>query len=284
MTGGTIITRCPGCATAFRASESQLTARDGQVRCGRCEAIFDATEHAVPAVPPSAPQPAEHPNDSNSPPPPNLPEVLILTPAPAQDTATAIEESTTADTPKADVDVQASSVDPNLEFDFERSPKPAGAARARFSWAALVVLACVLAAQIAYHFRGDISLAFPAVKPYVLELCADLGCDLPLPRRSDLMSIESSDLQADTINPNVMVLSATLRNRAPYAQLPPALELTLTDPQDLPAARRVLAATDYLARGATQDLFPASTEISVKVFFDASAVKATGYRLYLFYP
>jgi len=60
--------------------------------------------------------------------------------------------------------------------------------------------------------------------------------------------------------------------------------LTLTDPQDLPAARRVLAATDYLARGATQDLFPASTEISVKVFFDASAVKATGYRLYLFYP
>jgi len=213
-----------------------------------------------------------------------LPEVLILTPAPAQDTATAIEESTTADTPKADVDVQASSVDPNLEFDFERSPKPAGAARARFSWAALVVLACVLAAQIAYHFRGDISLAFPAVKPYVLELCADLGCDLPLPRRSDLMSIESSDLQADTINPNVMVLSATLRNRAPYAQLPPALELTLTDPQGLPVARRVLAATDYLARGATQDLFPASTEISVKVFFDASAVKATGYRLYLFYP
>ena len=36
------ITRCPACATTFRVSESQLRARAGQVRCGRCGALFDA--------------------------------------------------------------------------------------------------------------------------------------------------------------------------------------------------------------------------------------------------
>jgi len=37
-----MITRCPACATAFRVTESQLRARSGQVRCGRCGALFDA--------------------------------------------------------------------------------------------------------------------------------------------------------------------------------------------------------------------------------------------------
>ena len=86
-----------------------------------------------------------------------------------------------------------------------------------------------------------------------------------------------------------MVLTASLRNRAPFAQTPPALELTLTDTQDQPVARRVLTSADYLGPGTlagsgASALIPAGTEIPVKVFFDASALKATGYRLYLFYP
>src|SRR5258708_21290204 len=37
-----MITRCPTCATAFRVTETQLSARAGRVRCGRCGAVFDA--------------------------------------------------------------------------------------------------------------------------------------------------------------------------------------------------------------------------------------------------
>ena len=282
MTGGTIITRCPGCATAFRASESQLTARDGRVRCGQCKTIFDARVHAVPANrPPIAPSESGTTSE-NATEFPDLPEGLVLTHAPAQDPVAAIADTTLADA--ATTNAPSVSADPNLEFDFDRSPKPAGAVAALLAWTALALLVGVLAAQIAFHYRGEITLAFPEFKPYAQELCADLGCDLPLPRRSELLSIEVSDLQADPVNPGVMVLSATLRNRAPYAQLPPALELTLTDPQDKAVARRVLAATDYLARGAEENSFPASTEMPIKVFFDASAIKATGYRLYLFYP
>ena len=49
-------------------------------------------------------------------------------------------------------------------------------------------------------------------------------------------------------------------------------------------ARRVLTVADYVGRAAADNLFPAGSEIPVKVYFEASSVKATGYRLYLFYP
>ena len=99
------------------------------------------------------------------------------------------------------------------------------------------------------------------------------------------MSIEASDLQADTTNPNVMVLSATLKNRAIFNQQHPLLELTLTDAQDQPVVRRVLAPQDYLGKAVnTQTGFAANTETAIKVFIEGSQVKATGYRLYLFYP
>ena len=41
------LTRCPGCSTVFRITAEQLALREGQVRCGRCRAVFDANDHLV---------------------------------------------------------------------------------------------------------------------------------------------------------------------------------------------------------------------------------------------
>ena len=40
----TLATRCPACDTVFRVVQDQLKVADGWVRCGRCEAVFDARE------------------------------------------------------------------------------------------------------------------------------------------------------------------------------------------------------------------------------------------------
>ena len=61
-----------------------------------------------------------------------------------------------------------------------------------------------------------------------------------MPRRPDLLSLESSDLQADNRRDGLIVLNAVIRNRAPFAQEHPALELTLTDAADKAVLRRVL--------------------------------------------
>jgi len=240
-----MITRCPICRTTFRVTAEQLDARNGKVRCGKCTTVFDARE-------------AMHAEERG------------LRPGGAAESADNLAQL--IDWPESPAP--------------EPEASPPGALLRRRSWlAGSVLLALVLIAQTGFHFRGEIALLLPETKPLLARLCASFGCDLPLPRRAELMSIESSDLQADPSNPSVMVLTATLRNRATFPQSHPSLELSLTDLQDQPLARRVLGPRDYLGQGASLNTsFPANSELPVKMFIEASALKATGYRLYLFYP
>jgi predicted Zn finger-like uncharacterized protein len=305
-----MITHCPSCHTHFRVYAEQLAARAGQVRCGKCSRVFDALEHLIEEIAPArTPRPkldfeAMRADAADAEPAPesatsealdidaNVHEHVVVqaadcvaeAPEPGVDLAGAAKSAAAIAEP---VKAEQVAVSGASAFGFEPglAAEPATPAR-RWPWLlGSLLLLLMLLAQAAYHFRSAITLLFPETKPYAVTLCASLGCELTLPRRIEMMSIEASDLQADTTNPNVMVLSATLKNRAIFNQQHPLLELTLTDAQDQPVVRRVLAPHDYLAEAVnTQTGFAANTEIAIKVFIEGSDVKATGYRLYLFYP
>jgi predicted Zn finger-like uncharacterized protein len=298
-----MITCCPSCHTFFRVHADQLAARAGQVRCGKCNRVFDAFEQLIEeSAPARAPQSEPgfeavrtHAADAGRAPEPvaseepNMgaaaqePEIAQAADLVAEAPEAAVSEPSTAQ--PADAKPLTAAGASTFGFGLRAAAEPALPAR-RWPWLlGALLLLLILLAQAAYHYRGAIALLFPEVKPYAAALCASLGCELPLPRRIDLTSIEASDLQADTINPNIMVLSATLKNRAIFNQQYPLLELTLTDAQDQPVVRRVLAPQDYLGKATnTQSGFAANTEIAIKVFIEGSQVRATGYRLYLFYP
>lgn len=292
-----LITRCIACGTRFRLTLEQLDARGGRVRCGACRSVFDARESLRLADDEPAPQqnaPAELRREDD--------------PAPA-DTSPLQGPDDAPDAPGEPVDAQpadepepASPPDEHVFFEPPESVESGPAAAATASgfdfgpaperrrrtglWATgCLLLVLVLAGQALFHWRGTIALLLPESKPYLDQTCAALGCSLPLPRKSELMSIESSDLQGHPNNPAVMVLIATLRNRAPFAQDFPALELTLTDDREKSLARRVLQPADYLGlEVGTGEGFAGNSERPVRVFIEASELKATGYRLYLFYP
>ncbi len=281
-----MITHCPSCHTHFRVHPEQLAVRAGQVRCGKCSRVFDALEYLIEEARPA--QPAA----------PAAPPAGDAASAPARekdaDAESAAMQAVAAMSapPPEFAPVQPASVDPGIavglaEFDFGPRAGAGPAARTRrWPWllGALLLLS-VLLAQAAYYYRSAVIVLLPQVKPYATALCTTLGCDLPLPRRIEMMSIEASDLQADTTNPNIMVLSATLKNRAVFDQQLPLLELTLTDAQDQPVVRRVLAPQDYIGKHANVAAgFAATSEIAIKVYIEGSQVKATGYRLYLFFP
>lgn len=270
-----MITHCPSCQTGFRVHAQQLALRAGLVRCGKCSRVFDARQHLLEEDAPglgaeaqesAGGQRAQTAGETT------LPAGALEPPAGAAG----------ADAPAAD----AATVSGEHAFDFGPPSAGAGGHARRWPWIlGSLAMMLLLLAQATYHYRTAITLLFPEAKPYAARLCAYLGCDLPLPRRIELMSIEASDLQADTNNSNVMVLSATLKNRAVFDQQFPLLELTLTDAQDQPVVRRVLASQDYLTKAAgARVAFSANTEIAIKVFIEGSQVRATGYRLYLFYP
>ena len=169
----------------------------------------------------------------------------------------------------------------DVSFDFGPHSRPRSS---RLWWLASVFLVLALALQGAFQYRGEIAVLFPEAKPLVQRICAEFGCDVPLPRRAELLSIESSDLQADSAHPSVMVLTATLRNRAGFIQAFPALELSLTSTQGETVARRVLTPKDYASQSTRSEPgFAAGSELQIRVYIEAAALKPMGYRLYLFY-
>jgi predicted Zn finger-like uncharacterized protein len=241
-----LVTRCPACATAFRVLPGQLAARAGQVRCGKCNTVFDGIAALVDDA--RAPKPAL----------PALPEPQA---APREE----LRE------------------EPLPRFLAEDRPPR------RRLWPTLSALAAlVLIAQILLHFRDELASGLPASRGALEAACRLFGCELRLPRQVRLLSIESYEVHPDPRREGVIVLNAVIRNRAPFAQDYPALQLTLTDEENRALVSRSLDPREYLDPARFSELvargIEAGGEASLTVHFDASRTRATGYELVLFYP
>jgi predicted Zn finger-like uncharacterized protein len=364
-------TRCPACNTVFRVTSDQLRAKAGKVRCGYCQAVFNAFDELIDETRPAAAmQPSgeapveldaataeyapEEPADAIE---TAVPDEAVVSPEPESEQQSA--EAETAVTPEAEPEPEIEvageeepfqdehpdaapeqpdsdageqgEIDPSGTLTATEAELPAvqvadekpeettqaareaGLAAARElseapafdRWAAgalsggtsggfeaddggrtnwvfviaAVLLAAILSAQLAYHFRTELVRFIPPAAG-VFEA---LDIQVPQSARSDLVSIEASDLQVDNAR-GLFVLNAVLHNRADYAQALPVLELTLIDTADAPVARRVMKPADYLPPGSNLTSFPAKAEIPVRMWIDARGLGASGYRLYIFYP
>jgi len=283
-------TRCPGCATVFRVTAEQLAARAGQVRCGQCKTVFDGVARLVSLAPTS------RPGEDAAPIGEAAPDSPLSTPRDAQGLATSAEAAKTAETVEVTESAESASTRPAgavavLAAQEDRFAPPAstkpGRARTVAYAVAIALLVLLVIGQAAFHFRDAMATFWPASRPAFTRLCAVAGCALRPLRDAAMahLSIEASDLQADPAHKGLLILTATVRNRAGWPLAYPHLELTLTDAQDRTVVRRALAPAEYA--GGTADLgggIAPNGEIALKVFIDASATSQAGYRLYMFYP
>ena len=150
--------------------------------------------------------------------------------------------------------------------------------------AALSVLALIgavgLTAQVAHAFRDRIVAAAPTWRPALQQACAAVGCTVGDYRQIDALSVESSGLVRAEGAP-VYRLAVTLRNRASVEVAAPALDLSLTDAQGKPIARRVLQMSDlYLP---LRTLKPGS-ELPIQVSLGIGDRPVSGYTVEIFYP
>ena len=280
-------TRCPGCSTVFRVTAAQLALRGGQVRCGQCKTVFNGIEQEVAlAVPNGAAEPLSEAALG--------PPTLTLRNAASLETPIATPHPVAS--PPADASALASGTAlpspptaPEAPFVDRFAPPPLASRRGRMIGyaVAIVLLLLLMAAQAAFHFRDSIVTFWPVTRQAFERICDVAGCAIRPLRDAAMsyLSIESSDLQADPAHRGLLILTATVRNRATWPLAYPYLELTLTDAQDRIVVRRVLAPADYA--GGTADLargIPGNGEVALKVFIDASATTQAGYRLYMFYP
>ncbi len=275
-------TRCPACRTVFRVTAAQLELREGQVRCGHCKTVFDGHANMVslaPRIPEDEPD-EEYDELARGPPTVTLRSAQALQPLRPQVEGTG--PTSDGASPAAAADTMGKAA-PTVAAE----AKPISRRQLANALVALAIPLLVLAliGQAVFHFRDSIASRWPATGPSLSRLCAKLDCRLHPLREINGLSIDASDLQADPAHQGLLVLTATLRNRAAYALAYPYLELSLTDAQDQVVVRRALAPQDYV--GGTTDVaagMSANGELPVKLFIDASATTQAGYRLYLFYP
>jgi predicted Zn finger-like uncharacterized protein len=165
--------------------------------------------------------------------------------------------------------------------------EPAAPRRALW-WTLSSVALLALLAQAALYYRAEIAATVPAARGALEAACGFAQCELKLPRRVKLLSIDSYEVRADPRREGVIILSAIIRNRAPFPQEYPALQFTLTDEANRPLVSRSVLPREYLGAGPARQLMPrgidAGGDTTLTVYFDASRTRPTGYELVLFYP
>jgi predicted Zn finger-like uncharacterized protein len=267
-----LFTRCPGCKTIFRVTEPQLDLRGGQVRCGHCRTVFNGREELIALDAPALDEEADD-ELAKGPPTVTLRSAHALDPPPPAPRVAA---------PPPPPPVSAS--DYENRFAWETKPERSRLSRA-LAAIAVPVLAIALVLQAVFHFRDALAAHMPSSKPVLQRLCAVADCAIRPLRDVAALSIDASDLQADPAHKGLLILTATLRNRATYPIGYPHLELMLTDGGEQVVVRRALAPAEYVSGTVnTSAGIPANGEIPVKLFIDASATVQAGYRLYLFFP
>ena len=330
-----LFTRCPKCETVFRVTTRHLQASGGQVRCGRCQSIFDAfasltakppAENQARAgqdeIPPSLPESETEMDSTRAPatapdPAPDSVSDARAEPAPevAPQSSTSASSSSPGDSATSgragessepashsEEDDTGEAAGPTVEQSkrsrkrredetpanlFEWEFKPAPAVRRTGLWSSLSFLLLICAiAQVGYIFRIDLMVRYPQLQPVYQSVCRWLTCQIELPRLADQLNIDASDLQlVDPEKPNIVQLTALVRNRAGVPVEYPAFELTLTNAQQQVVARRIFMPADYLDDPEKADAgLGGHQELAVNLYLDTGPLRAAGYRIYLFYP
>lgn len=113
--------------------------------------------------------------------------------------------------------------------------------------AVIGILAVALLFQVLLAQRAQLA-ADARWRPTVSAVCGVLGCDLPPWHQPAAFTMLSRTVQPMVDHPGLLLVSASFRNDARWAQAWPKLELTLSNHNGLPVARRIFTAAEY--RGA----------------------------------
>ena len=258
-------TQCPECLSVFSLDAQTLAKAHGHVVCGHCNASFGSLATLTEQLPP---EPfVELPVNEPALEPPLL-DLVVYRPQPEPEVV-AIEQPTSA-----------------LPDDFSQlvfAPRFARESRGRrarrahgkphrmraasgernWPWVlACGVLALLLLAQLAWAER-DALIRDPTAGSWLRSSCAVLHCRLPLVAAPERLRLLASNVQAHPSVPNALMISASVRNDASFAQPYPVVTVTLSDAQGQRLAMRRLQPAEYLDDPATlrQGLAPGAVAV-----------------------
>lgn len=262
------ITRCPECTTTFKVTPEQMKMAQGWVRCGRCNAVFEALRHSQPSSI-DARQQGARAEPAVTPTPSSVTDTPLTGDAALGSHADAIDPVETPNAPDdAAVFLKAGAVSPRR-------------GRRALLVTANVLLVLLLLWQVLLYRRDALAAQAPALQPLLTALCAPVGCRIGWPHAPEALLIDSSSFTHDP--QGFYNLQLRVKNTALHPVATPVLELMLLDVREDVVLRRVFSIEEL----GFDDHVEASGEVQTTLDFvlDATvAERVIGYRALLFYP
>ena len=240
-------TQCPECLSVFSLDAPTLAQAHAFVTCGCCGADFDSLATLTDTLPPEPFNELALNQPSLTP-----PQIQTVVYHPRAPPAAVVLEVSAPSAPAVSGDFSqlvftprfAQGIAPKVPRQVHRHLHRSGGHS--LAWAlACAVLTLLLGAQVAWAKR-DVLISTPSTGAWLRAGCAALHCSLPLVPAPDRLQLLDSNVQTHPSVPNALMISASVRNAAPFAQPYPLLTLTLSNAQGQRLAMRRLRAREYL--------------------------------------
>lgn len=313
-------TQCPECNATFHLSPGQIRAAQGYVRCGECGAVFDGLAHLTGRQPPPEPEPTAPlrtgPTFQPIPDDPFDEEGIeaLLKASDADELALDEEEPILSwhditaqkaaspdatgaehghvpppdipDTTTLDIPADFTLATTTPEAETEELPAVLAdeapvAEKSSWGWTlGSLVLLAGLGIQFLY-FNHVMLARHEPLRPALGWLCQYAGCELPPRRNLQAIELLERDIRSHPRYQGALRITATLINRAPFAQPYPQLELTLHDLAGRPVASRRFLPGEYLGSTAPAGLLPPSGTARVALEVVDPGGEALGFQFSL---
>lgn len=226
-----MFTRCPACHTVHPVNAALLAQADGKVRCGKCHKVSNALENLFDEWPQASAQ---------RPKPGGLPEL-----------GNALGSAHLAGARgHAAGDLEDAEDDDPLGVR-KRESGPWATARKILVPALWITSSLVLAVVIAFNvaeFMGKPLQDMPQLHSTLLALGLKEEEKQTEFRDIELIELISREMKPHPSRPGVLLLTATVVNRAELPQVYPKVDVTLVDIRGKRLARKLFSPGDYLKR------------------------------------
>lgn len=141
----------------------------------------------------------------------------------------------------------------------------------------ILMLVAALVLQYAYQHRIPLR-ENETLRPWLDTMCQLTDCPMPPKRDPDKIELVDNMMQSHPRYQNSLLVTATLINRADYAQPYPIVEITMTDLQQKVVAQRTFTPEEYLAGDFSRMGFTPNVEVPLMLELTDPGNNAVGFK------
>lgn len=233
---------CPNCHAIFRITPEILERANGNVRCGECQTVFQAT-------------PIDSDNQASE-----EESSLVASSLTADISGTEALDEVVISREGLSPEIQQSPSKEELELvpepdievlaDFSKPAAPSVRAKPTRSSSPLLTIASfvlLLTLVLQYVLANRVELAKqPGVRPVLESFCKVAGCTIPLQRDATKIVLKKHAVYSHPNVDGALMIEGVLQNDALFAQPYPVVELRLSDIRGKTVALRRFGPDEYL--------------------------------------